>query len=202
MEEIKNVKGLTIDEVRLLIAYQIRGGIGQAFGGQVKNPVGKTVGELIDDARKEAATEKTAADNQKRLADAAKAKEDAAAAELRKSLNLTVYDKGFIPSNATAGRYRDYITLRCAYENTSAKDIRAFKGTVVFQDLFGSPIYRVTVTISDPIRNGAQAKWDGSIDYNQFIATQVQLRNTELKDMKVIWLPSSVIFADGTKIGD
>lgn len=47
------------------------------------------------------------------------------------------------------------------YENPSAKDIRAFKGTIVFQDLFGSPIYRVSVTISDPIKAGAQAKWNG-----------------------------------------
>ena len=39
-----------------------------------RNPAGKTVAELIDDACKDAAAEKTTADNQKRLADEAKVK--------------------------------------------------------------------------------------------------------------------------------
>ncbi len=202
LEEIKDMKGLTVDEMRLLIAYQIRGGMSKAFGGAGKNPVGKTVGELISEARKDGEAEKTESDRQKHLAQEAKAKQDAVAAELRKSLNLTVYEKGFLPSNATAGRFRDYITIRCVYENTSAKDIRAFRGSVVFRDLFGTDIYSTRLTITDPLKAGAQAKWDGTIDFNQFVAPQQQFRATELKDMKVIWMPASVIFADGTQVGD
>jgi hypothetical protein len=38
MEEIKDMKGLTVEEVRLLIAYQIRGGFSKAFGGRGKIP--------------------------------------------------------------------------------------------------------------------------------------------------------------------
>jgi hypothetical protein len=202
LDEIKDEKGLTVDEVRLLVAYQIRGGIAKAFGGQSKNPAGKTVAELIDDARKDAAAEKTAADNQKRLADEAKVKEEAAAAELRKALNLTVFAKGFQPANAMAGVYGAHITVKCAYENMSGKDIRAFKGTLVFQDLFDVPIYKVAITISDPIKTGEHGKWDGAIEYNQFIAAQTRFRNAELKDMHVVWMPSSIIFTDGAKIGE
>ena len=39
------------------------------------------------------------------------------------------------------------------------------------------------------------------IEYNQFLNPHQQLRNTELKDMKVVWMPESVIFTDGSKIG-
>ncbi|MFN7647567.1 MAG: hypothetical protein ACK5UT_08620 [Acidobacteriota bacterium] len=202
MDEIKDMKGLTVDEVRMLIAYQVRGGLSKAFGGKERSPVGKTVGQLIEEARKDALAEKTEADKQKRLADEAKAKEEATASELRKSLTLTVYEKGFTPSDAMSGRFEDYITIRCAYENASGKDIRAFKGTVVFQDLFGVEIYRSGLTISDPIKAGVKGKWDGSIKYNQFIETQSRFRNADLKDMQVTWMPSSIIFADGTKIGD
>jgi|ERR1051326_3142590 hypothetical protein len=202
MDEIKDMKGLTVDEVRLLIAYQVRGGISKAFGGKERNPAGKTVGELIQEARKDADAEKTETDKQKRLADESKAKQEALAAELRKAVNVAVYEKGFLPSNPMGGRYQDYITIRCAYENTSSKEIRAFKGVVVFQDLFGSDIYRVNLTISDPIRTGEKANWNGTINFNQFIDAQRRLRDADLKNMKVVWMPVSVLFADGTKVGD
>jgi hypothetical protein len=160
------------------------------------------VGQLIDEAKKDAEAEKTEADKQKRLAEEAKAKEEATAAELRKSLTLTVYQKSFLPSDAMSGRYQDHITIRCAYENSAAKDIRAFKGTILFRDLFGVEIYRSGLTISDPVKVGTKANWDGTINYNQFIEAQQRFRNAELKDMKVIWLPRTIIFADGSKIGD
>ena len=57
-----------------------------------------------------------------------------------------------------AGIYDAHITMNCAYENTSGKDIRAFKGTLVFQDLFDVQIYKVAITISDPIKN--RRAWD------------------------------------------
>jgi hypothetical protein len=201
MDEIKDMKGLTVDEARLLVAFQFRRGIGNASGSSSEDPSGKTVGELLAQLTKQAAEEKTEADRQKRLADEAKAKVDALAAELRKSINLTVYDKGFIPSNPMGGRYGDQLTIKCAYQNSSTKDIRAFRGKVQFTDLFGSDIFTTELTISDPVAAGEKGNWDGVIEYNQFRRPHQQLRNTELKDMKVIWIPESVIFADGSKIG-
>lgn len=202
MDEIKNMKGLTVDEVRLLTAYQMGSGISNGIGGRERNPVGKTVGELIEEARKEAESEKTEADKQKRLADEAKAKQEAVTAELRKAVTLAVFEKGFLPSDPSAGRFDAYITFKCAYENTSPKDIRAFKGIVIFQDLFGSDIYRINLTISDPIKAGAKAHWSGVVKFNQFIDSEQRLRNAELKDMKVIWMPVSVIFTDGAQVGE
>ena len=87
----------------------------KGVGGALEDPSRKTVGELLTQLQKQAAEEKTEADRQKRLADEAKAKADATAAELRKSIELTVYDKGFIPSNPMGGRYSDQLTIRCAY---------------------------------------------------------------------------------------
>ena len=201
MDEIKDMKGLTVDEARLLVSFQIRRGMGNALGGSTEDPAGKTVGELLTQLKKQAAEEKTEADRQKRLADEAKGKADALAAELRKSIELTVYDKTFIPSNPTGGRYSDQIAIKCAYQNNSTKDIRAFRGKVQFTDLFSSEIFTTGLTISNPIEAGKKGNWTGVIEYNQFLRPHQQLRNTELKDMKVIWLPDSVIFADGSTIG-
>jgi len=201
MDEIKDMKGLTVDEARLLVAFQVRHNVGNAFGGSSEDPTGKTVGEFLVELKKQAANEKTEADHQKRLADEAKAKADAMAAELRKSIDLTVFDKRFIPSDAMSGRYQDQLTITCVYQNNSTKDIRAFRGKVEFTDLFGSEIYTTGLTISDPVAAGQKGTWHGVIEYNQFHGPHRQLRNAELKDMKINWIPESVIFADGSQVG-
>ena len=148
MDEIKNMKGLTVDEARLLILFQIGQGMSSAFGAKSQDPTGKTVGQLLADLKKREAAAKAEADQQNRLAAEAKARADALAAEakakadalmaeLRKSINLTVYDKGF-----RAGSLGDdKLTFRCVYQNLSSKDIRAFWGGIKFTDLFGAEIH-------------------------------------------------------------
>ncbi len=202
MESIKDTKGLTADEVRMLMAYQMRSATQKAFGGTPDSVLGKTLGDIITQERKFEEKEKKEGEEQKRLAAEAAAKEQRRAEELRKALNLSVYDKSFRASDPSAGSYEDYIIIKCAYENTSGKDIRAFKGKLRFADLFGSEIFESGLTISDPVGAGQKATWVGTIKYNQFIDQDVRLKNTLLKDMKAEWLPSSIIFADGTKIGE
>ena len=202
MESIKDSKGLTVEENRLLIAYEIRNVTGRAFGGNETNVVGKTVAQVIQEERQLEEKQKKEQVEQNRLAEEAAAKEQARAAELRKAVNLSVYDKSFQAADPTEGSYQDYIVIRCAYENTSGKNIRAFKGKLHFTDLFGGEIYQSGLTISDPIEAGQKATWAGTIKYNQFLDNDVRLKNAALRDMKAEWLPSSIIFTDGTRIGD
>jgi hypothetical protein len=174
----------------------------KAFGGTEKSMVGKTVGDLISEERQFEEKAKKDEEQQKRLADEAKGKEEVQATQLRKTVNLSVYAKSFQPSDAMAGSFNDYVVIKCAYENTSGKDIRAFRGKLRFTDLFGREIYQSGLTISDPIKAGVKATWTGTIKYNQFEDDDVKFKNTDLQDMKVEWLPSSVIFADGTRLGE
>lgn len=122
--------------------------------------------------------------------------------DLRKAIKLTVLEKGFIPADASARRFQPMLTFKCSYENGAARDIRAFTGTVIFQDLFGKEILKVNITISDPISAGQRATWTGTAHYNQFMEAHQRFQATELQDMKVVWAPASIIFADGTRIGD
>jgi hypothetical protein len=195
------MKGLTFDEARLLVGFEMRRRMSQAFAGKDTEIAGKTVGELLVGLKKQAEDGQREEEKQTRLAKDAKAKADAIAAEIRKSIGLTVYEKEFLPSNYSAGRYNDLLIIKCAYENTSAKDIRAFKGAIEFTDLFGADIYTSSLTISDPVKAGQKGNWIGNLHYNQFKSDEEHLRNTDLKDMKVIWKPTSVIFADDTRLG-
>src|ERR1700742_4528348 len=53
LEEIKNTRDLTVEEVQLLQAYLIRTGMQDAMSGkEITFPVGKTIGEMIEEQRK------------------------------------------------------------------------------------------------------------------------------------------------------
>lgn len=202
VEEIKELRGLTVEESRLLFAFLMRHNVSSGLGQTPPSLVGKTVSDLIAEQRAFETDAKKREEGQARLGAEAKAKEEALAAELRKAINFTVFEKGFVESDAMAGRFKDFITIKCAYENTSPKDIRAFTGAIRFTDLFDKPIFESSLTISDPIKTGSKATWTGSIDYNQFQDAHRTLRNTDLKDMKLVWVPKSIIYADGTKVGN
>ncbi len=201
LEQIKDMKGLTVEEAGLLHDYVLRLKMSEAFGQKATPIAGKTIGTLIAEQKDLETKAKKEKADQDRLAAEAKAKEEALAQELRKAITLTVFQKSFTPSDYRAERYNDYIEIKCAYQNTSGRDIRAFTGRIQFTDLFEKPIYESALTISDPIKSGEKATWTGQIRYNQFIAEQQRLRNTALEDMKVAWLPRQVLFADATKLG-
>jgi len=133
---------------------------------------------------------------------ASKGSQQTSSDELRKIITFAVMEKGFIPVDSQSRRYQALLTLKCSYQNSSERDIRAFTGTVIFQDLFGKEIYRASVTIPDPIKAGQQATWNGTVNYNQFVEAQQRFRAADLRNMQVVWVPASIIFADGTRIGE
>jgi len=201
IEEIKDLKGLSVDESRLLFTFFMRHNLSSSFGQTPPTLVGKTVGDLISEQRTFEKDAQKQESQQTRLAVEAKATEDALAAEFRKAISLTVFQKDFLASDSEARRYQSYINIKCVYKNTSSKDIRAFTGSIRFTDLFDKPIYESNLTISDPIKAGAKANWTGSIEYNQFASEHQALKNANLKDLKIVWVPKSIIYADGTKVG-
>jgi len=202
LSSVGQSKSLTQEEKELVAAFFMRSKMGGMFGIKEAKAEGKTIGQIIEEQRAYVAEEKAKEEKEKLLAKEAKAKEEALLAELRKALTLTIYEKGFIPSNYRAGSYQDYITMKAAYQNDSGKEIRAFQGDVIFQDLFGDVIFESSLKITKPIKAGEKDTWEGVIDYNQFLDTHQKLRNTEMKDMKILWVPKTIIFSDGTKIGE
>jgi hypothetical protein len=201
LDQIKDSRSFTPEEVRLLLARQMRVSLAESLKQPAPEWVGKTLEQVIENERKIEQDAKAKHAETDRLAAEAKAKEEAAAAELRKAISLTVYDKGFIPSDIYNSRFEDYITIKVAYQNPSGKDIRAFTGKVKFADLFDKEIMTNNLTIEDPIKANDKATWIGTIKYNQFKDEHQSLRNAELANMKVTWIPKSIIFADGTKLG-
>lgn len=196
LEAVKKSKDLTGEEVGLFTAAMVR----YALSGDSLE--GKTVGQVIAEQKKIRDDAEARAQEERRLAEEARKKEEALAAEIRKYLILTVYEKGFLARDIYAGRYEDYITFKVAAQNTGTRSIRGFRGTVIFKDLFGETIKEVNLSEDTGLGPGEKKNYEYTLKYNQFIDSDVKLQEKALSNMKVEWQPKTVLFTDGTKLGE
>jgi hypothetical protein len=162
---------------------------------------GKTLAAIIEEQRKIAA-ETLVREAETKARKGEQEREEALIAEMVHYLSVTVYDKGFVESDVSAGRYGNYITIKVAMQNRGEKAIRAFRGTLIFKDLFGSEIYSSGLSHDEGLKLGERKTQGYEIEYNQFFREHKQLRNTALSNIRVEWKPKTILFYDGTKLGE
>lgn len=195
LEKIKMSKDLTGEEIGLLTGALMR------YTLTSKSLEGKKVKEIIAEQKQIAAEAEAKEKEAKRLAEEAEKKEAAIAAELAKYIAVAPFKKSFHKADFMSGEYEDRININFIFENKGPKDIRAFKGVAKFKDLFGEEIHSSNISCDEAVKAGSKKNWSGSLKFNQFIASQVKLRDTDLSNMKFEWIPKAVIFADGSTIG-
>ncbi len=195
-DEIKNSKKLTVEQVQLLQAYMLRRAMASAFSkDNSDSDDGKTIGQMIEERRKWIADAKVRDEEERQKREKAKAEAEAQRKLLRDALSVTLYDKGF-----EKGDFQDNITLKMSYEHASGKDIRGFKGTVVFQDLFGDTIKEVRLKEDDTLAAGTTKRVGRALSYNQFKSEDTKLRGTEMANLKATWNPELILFTNGTSL--
>jgi len=122
--------------------------------------------------------------------------------EMLKAVAISVVEKGWKPSDFQSGQIMDYITIRVTATNTGRKDIRAIRGVLHFQDLFGREIQSIEHTYEKGLRVGTNVTDQNYYRYNELMEKDIKFRTTSLSDMKVLWEPTTILFADGTKLGE
>lgn len=155
----------------------------------------KTYAEILDQGREWEKERLEREEEAKRLADEAAAEEAERVKALTNAVMVTVFDKGFTKHN-----YDDYITYKFAIQNKSDKNIRAIKGSVVFNNIFDEKIKQLDFVYDKPIKAKSKAVWDATSDYNQFMDSDKALKAKALKDLKIVWVPEKIIFEDGTTL--
>jgi hypothetical protein len=195
MEKVKKSKDLTGEEVGLLMAAMMR----TAISGEKLE--GKTVGQLIAEQKRIFEESEVKEKEAKQLVEKEAARQAQITKELARYITVVPISKSFTKADFNSGQYSDEINLVFIFENTSGKDIKAFKGETVFKDAFGENIRTINLTYDEGLKAGQKKKWYGQVEYNQFIADQRKFRDTELANMKFEWQPKAIIFADGTQIG-
>jgi hypothetical protein len=199
LEAIGESHDLSAKEVQLLIGHQMRA----AFSGQPSFPVGKTVGQVIEEDKKIVADEKV----KQTAADALKAK---VAGELeqkrqviRKTMTGTIVQKAFKPASVDTQTYQDVSVMKISFQNTSEKPIKAFKGYFHIVSQLGDEIKNINYDGDDlkaPIKSGQVETYIVELPFNQFVASDVKFKESSLDNLKVEWTPTVVLFADGTKL--
>ncbi len=160
-----------------------------------ENIDGKTYSEILSEAKIAKQKQDEEDRIQKELAEKAKKEEEARIARLKNALTVTIFDKGYTEYN-----YQDYITYKFAFENKTEKDITAFTGQITFTDLFDKEIKSISLTYDDGVTAQSIKNYSATTDYNQFMDEDQLLKSKNLKQIKLVWKPEKILFADGSKL--
>lgn len=190
LKTIKDSEKLSDDDLAALALYPTAV---KLRGESMKD--GITYRAILDSAKRIIEQRKLKEKEEELLAEKAKKEEAERIERLGKALTVAVFDKGFQEVD-----YQNYITLQFAFENKTDKEIRAFKGVMVFADIFGQEIKSINLTYDQPIKPMGSRKWDATVDYNQFSDEDKLLASKELKDLKVTWHPEEIMFSDGSAL--
>lgn len=109
------------------------------------------------------------------------------------ALEINIFEKTFYEKD-----WRSYIILEFVIENKSSKNIRAFKGSVVFTNLFNEEISSINLYCDHTIPAGEVIRWTEKKEFNPYLYRDLSLKDKALNDLKIIWVPEKIIFTDNT----
>jgi hypothetical protein len=159
---------------------------------QLESPVSKVTGNLKKEVR---------ADSSKPI-EQKPTKDEIELASMKAAISVKLLNKKYYPSNWEAGRYEDNLNLEFEYKNSSEKEIRAFTGIVTLMDIFDREFLRVNLTVDNKVPAGKTIKdSDKSLKINKFNDGHEKLVSTDMKNLKMKFIPISILFSDGSKLG-
>ncbi|VVO75066.1 hypothetical protein [Pseudomonas fluorescens] len=194
----ESVKKLPEEEKKLFLGYATRRAIASAFGGS-QAVTDTTVGEALK-TQKAWLDEKAAEEvKQKALAEQVKQQQLQSLKEMNATLTASLIELELSPKDYAQKRYSDYFSIRVAFKNNTTDALSGIKGTVVLKDIFGDVIKRITLSDDSQIDPGQNYIYNGTMDYNQFQASDKKLASANFAKMQFEWEPDTYVFASGKK---
>ena len=56
------------------------------------------------------------------------------------------------------------------------------------------------MTYDDGIPAKSTKNWNAQTEFNQFMDEDVALKNKDVEDLKISWIPEKILFSDGTTL--
>lgn len=84
--------------------------------------------------------------------------------------------------------------------NNTSKSIRAFKGNVIFKDLFDEEISTITLSYNETIHASDSVVCVFQSPYNSFMQSDKKLKEIDLKNLHIEWSPLKIIFTDNSTL--
>lgn len=184
----------------LVAAYLMRAKMGEVLAGGKGVPIGTTVGQAIEDQKKFAAELAAREQQEAALKKKLEAERAALVEQINKAVTVTLVAKAELPKNFDAGRYSEYQQFTIGVQNNGDKELAGVAGELKFIDIFDKEVGSVTFRISQKIAPSGSYVWKGGRDYNQFVAEHRSVWNLEEGKYKTRFVPSALVFADGTKL--
>lgn len=206
-EQGDKFKKLSEEDRTLLAGYLTVMEMGKAFGVDVKPVTGRTVGEVLTDARiwkekikasDEAAKKKNA--EEEALKNKILAERDAVSKKISNSVVVAIVEKNVLPKNYSIGRFNEMLSLKYAIQNKSEKAIKQLKGQVTFNDATGDEIGILYVDIDETIDAGQThtTTTGRGWELNQFLNGSVEkIAQREFSAMTASFAPESIAYEDG-----
>lgn len=187
--KIGESKKLTPEEVEIfakfIVASKLTG----------KDLTGKTYKQIVADAKEAKIKFETEQNAQEKRAAEERAKQEAMLQALKDSLSVNLYD-----IKTSTENYHSVGVFKLLYNNKTAKKIRAFKGSVIFRDLFDKQLYGLEITDDGGLKPKTEIKWELEADLNPFIQEHKIFMAKKITDLKITWEPEKIIFEDGTTL--
>lgn len=70
----------------------------------------------------------------------------------------------------------------------------------MFTDLFDKEIKSLNLTYDDGVAASSIKNYSATTDYNQFMDEDQLLKSKNLKQIKLVWKPEKILFADGSTL--
>ena len=100
----------------------------------------------------------------------------------------------------SSGEWQEYIIFRIICHNQTQKDIRAFKGRVIFTNLFDEEIDSLDFICEQVIPAGKSLNTEIKKEYHPYIEKDKQLKDKRLEDLKIHWITEKIIFTDNSTL--
>lgn len=206
-EQGNQFRKLSEEDRTLLVAYLGVFQSSKAVSAEVKSPTGRTVGEVLVDARawrEQVKAAEVAAKKREAESEALKAKvlaeRKAVAERISASVVVAVVGAKVLPKNYDARRYSAMLVVSFAVRNKSNKGIRQLKGRVVFKDATGDTVGRLPVDFTEPVGAGMTLKTNAGEGWklNDFANGEIErIASREFSSMTATFEPESIAFEGG-----
>jgi hypothetical protein len=114
-------------------------------------------------------------------------------------ISAQIVSKSYHRADQSAGEVGDSIQVAILFRNLGDRGIRAFRGRLLFADLFGDPIKLLTFTCNDEIPARDTFIWLGLLPYDPYSDTDQQLRTTDLEDVRLAMEVTDILYLDASK---
>jgi hypothetical protein len=125
-------------------------------------------------------------------------------AAMQKALKLWVFEKGgeFVGDALGLVDYKEKkFILKCGLKNNTKKDIQGVRGVLRFTTLFGEYIGDLSLEFTDKVPAGRSVSVEWKAEGKRFSKQGFEkFQKLKLSEMKQLWYPTAVVFADGTML--